>query len=72
MSLHSQDLLAVEGVELTRNTQLKVAKIKNVYADKQNIKNAITKMRQEGMSIRRISHELNIPKSTVHYFINSH
>ena len=72
LSLHSQDLLAVEGVELTRNAQLKVAKTKKVYADKQNIKNAITKMRQEGMTIRRISHELNIPKSTVHYFISSH
>ena len=71
LSPATQDLLAVEGVEPTKEAQAKKTKIKNVYADRQNLKEVISKMKQEGMTIRRISHELNIPKSTVHYYIHS-
>lgn len=73
LSLPIQDLLAVEGVEQTRDLQLKKAKQTKTSHDLNNaatnVINAILSMRKEGLTIRAISHALNIPKSTIHYHL---
>ena len=73
LSLHSQDLLAVEGVEQTRDLQVKKSKAskkaQSINETSANVTKTILLMRKDGLTIRAISHALNIPKSTIHYHL---
>lgn len=82
LSLPTQDLLAVEGVEQTRQLQVQASKVEQtrqmqVQASKAERRRRIDdqtaglimKYHQDGASIRSISGILCIPKSTVHFHI---
>lgn len=68
LSLPIQDLLAVEGVEQTRDKQLKKTKQK-IRIDDETCR-LIIQYHEAGASIRKISGFLQIPKSTVHSCLN--
>jgi len=65
LSLPIQDLLAVEGVEETKDEQLRKAKARKRIDDETRC--LIIHYHKDGASIRKISEILQIPKSTVHY-----
>lgn len=66
--LPTQDILAVEGVELTRDEQVKAAARKRrKLTDGERRK--IARMKEKGATIRQIAAAINAPKSTVHYWM---
>jgi hypothetical protein len=67
LSLPIQDLLATEGVEQTRDEQLRKAKGRIHVGDE--TRDLIIQYHEAGASIRAISGFLQIPKSTVHYWL---
>ena len=70
LSLATQDLLAVEGAEPTRNEQLQKAQQKRGLAKDPEMIDLILKYHADGASIRKISGILGIPKTTVNYWIH--
>jgi hypothetical protein len=68
LSLPTQDLLAVEGVEPTRNAQQKAAtKKRRKLTDSERCK--IARMKEKGATIRQIAAAIDVPRSTVHYWM---
>lgn len=67
LSLPTQDLLAVEGAEQTR--QLQASKVERRRRIDDQTASLIMKYHQDGASIRSISGILCIPRSTVHSYI---
>jgi hypothetical protein len=68
LSLPIQDLLATEGVEQTRDEQLKKAKRRKRIDDE--TLSLIIHYHKDGASIRKISGILQIPKSTVQFHLS--
>jgi len=68
LSLPTQDLLAVEGVEPTRSDQQKAAAKKRCkLTDSEKCK--IARMKEKGATIRQIAAAMDVPRSTVHYWM---
>ena len=69
LSLHMQDLLAVEGASQVLPSKLKKTFLRKYIKISLQQEKQILTARREGATIRAISNLLNIPKSTIHLFL---